>query len=264
MDHRRLAVYLGRIRVGLGLLLLAAPRAVLRPALGRGLESPASGVVARMAGARDAVVGAGIAIAAAERRGGASWMSMGAVTDAFDALRRKVKQIIDEVKQAVHRVIDAARAFMHAAASYDKMKGEPYNVGLSEANLSKEELCQAIQKEIPDFKYLVAPIGEDPDKRNYIVSNAKIEKTGFNAQVQALHLASGANVATINNTGAIFAGFICVMRARRFFCSSVSEGTVPVSRLHAVGEMQLERTPKRFMSSAMDFDSPTMPILAAA
>ncbi|MBM3674110.1 MAG: hypothetical protein FJW88_03995 [Actinobacteria bacterium] len=85
MDHRRLAVYLGRIRVGIGLLLLAAPRVVLRPALGRGLESPASGVVARMAGARDAVVGAGIAIAAAERRGGASWTSMGAVTDAFDA-----------------------------------------------------------------------------------------------------------------------------------------------------------------------------------
>lgn len=83
-------------------------------------------------------------------------------------------------------VRDAARSFMHAMANYDKMKGEPYNVGLSEANLSKEELCLAIQKEIPQFTYLVAPVGEDPDKRNYIVSNAKIEATGYKAQVSLM------------------------------------------------------------------------------
>lgn len=80
-------------------------------------------------------------------------------------------------------VKDAANSFIHAMTNYDKMKGEPFNVGLSEANLSKEELCIAIQKEIPEFKYVIAPIGEDPDKRNYIISNAKIEKTGYKAKV---------------------------------------------------------------------------------
>jgi nucleoside-diphosphate-sugar epimerase len=80
-------------------------------------------------------------------------------------------------------VRDAARSFIHTMANYDKMKGEPYNVGLSEANLSKEELCIAIQKEIPGFTYMESPVGEDPDKRNYIISNEKIEKTGFKTQV---------------------------------------------------------------------------------
>ena len=80
-------------------------------------------------------------------------------------------------------VRDAANSFIHAMRNYDKMKGEPYNVGLTEANMSKEELCVAIQREIPEFKYVIAPIGEDPDKRNYIVSNEKIEKTGFQTKV---------------------------------------------------------------------------------
>ncbi len=80
-------------------------------------------------------------------------------------------------------VRDASRAFIHAIENYDLMKAQPYNVGLSEANLSIEELCQIIQREIPDFKYLIAPIGEDPDKRNYIISNEKIEKTSFKALV---------------------------------------------------------------------------------
>ncbi len=76
-------------------------------------------------------------------------------------------------------VRDVARAFIHVLDNFDKMKNEPYNVGLSEANLSKLELCAKIKEQVPDFIYLESPIGEDPDKRNYIVSNEKIEKTGF-------------------------------------------------------------------------------------
>jgi len=76
-------------------------------------------------------------------------------------------------------VRDVARAFVHCLNNFDKMKNEPYNVGLSDANLSKLELCQEIKKQIPDFVFLTSEIGEDPDKRNYIVSNDKIEKTGF-------------------------------------------------------------------------------------
>ena len=74
---------------------------------------------------------------------------------------------------------DVARAFLHALANFDAMAGEPYNVGLSDANLSKLELCAEIKKQVPDFFVTEAGIGEDPDQRNYIVSNEKIERTGF-------------------------------------------------------------------------------------
>jgi nucleoside-diphosphate-sugar epimerase len=74
---------------------------------------------------------------------------------------------------------DVARAFLHAINNFETMKNEPYNVGLSSANLSKFELAQKIKEYIPNLTIIEAQIGEDPDKRNYIVSNDKIEKTGF-------------------------------------------------------------------------------------
>jgi nucleoside-diphosphate-sugar epimerase len=74
---------------------------------------------------------------------------------------------------------DVAKAFMHAMEKFDAMKGQAYNVGLSTANLSKLELCARIKQQIPAFTYLEAPVGEDPDKRDYIVSNDKIEATGY-------------------------------------------------------------------------------------
>lgn len=79
-------------------------------------------------------------------------------------------------------VRDVARVFTHGINNFETMKGRPYNVGLDEANLSKLELCAAIQKHLPKFVYLEAPIGEDPDKRDYIVSNARIAATGFKTE----------------------------------------------------------------------------------
>jgi len=76
-------------------------------------------------------------------------------------------------------VRDVTRVFMHAIDNYDLMKNEIYNVGLSDANLSKRELCEQIKIKVPDFIFLEAPVGKDPDQRNYIVSNDKIESTGF-------------------------------------------------------------------------------------
>lgn len=76
-------------------------------------------------------------------------------------------------------VRDVARAFIHAIDRFEALKDEPYNVGLSDANLSKLELCSKIKEQVPDFVYLEAPVGEDPDKRDYIISNEKIEKSGF-------------------------------------------------------------------------------------
>ncbi|MEK7618672.1 MAG: NAD(P)-dependent oxidoreductase [Patescibacteria group bacterium] len=80
-------------------------------------------------------------------------------------------------------VRDVVSAFLHAIDHFDEMKDTTYNVGLSNANLSKHELCQEIQKILPSFVFQEASIGEDPDKRNYVVSNEKIEATGYRPQV---------------------------------------------------------------------------------
>ena len=74
---------------------------------------------------------------------------------------------------------DVARTFLYALESFEAMKGKAYNVGLDDANLSKLELCAEIKKHLPGFVYIEAPIGEDPDKRDYIVSNARLAATGF-------------------------------------------------------------------------------------
>jgi nucleoside-diphosphate-sugar epimerase len=74
---------------------------------------------------------------------------------------------------------DVARVFSFALENFSRMKGKPYNVGLEDANLSKLELCAVIKQHIPGFTYLEAPIGEDPDKRDYIVSNQRILSTGW-------------------------------------------------------------------------------------
>lgn len=76
-------------------------------------------------------------------------------------------------------VQDVARAFVFALDNHTSMAGEVYNVGLSNANISKQELCVEIQKQLPNFKILLDEVGKDPDQRNYIVSNQKIESAGF-------------------------------------------------------------------------------------
>lgn len=100
-----------------------------------------------------------------------------AITDRFVVLFEA------NFKRNYVHIRDVVRAFIHCLKKCDTMKDKPYNVGLSEANLSKLELCQEIKKQLPDFYFYESPIGEDPDKRNYIVSNARIEATGFKPQV---------------------------------------------------------------------------------
>lgn len=80
-------------------------------------------------------------------------------------------------------VRDIAKAFLHGLDNFDKMKDQPYNVGLSDANLSKLGLCEEIKKQIPEFIFTESADGKDPDKRDYIVSNDKIEATGFKPDV---------------------------------------------------------------------------------
>ena len=80
-------------------------------------------------------------------------------------------------------VKDVTRAFIHAIDNFESMKGEVFNVGLSDTNISKKELCEAIKLQVPNFVFPEEEVGEDPDKRNYIVSNEKIEKTNFKTNV---------------------------------------------------------------------------------
>ena len=76
-------------------------------------------------------------------------------------------------------VRDIASAFLHAIDKFPDMRGRPFNCGLSSANMTKIELCERIQKHAPKFVYVESEIGTDPDKRNYLVSNDRIEATGF-------------------------------------------------------------------------------------
>lgn len=96
-----------------------------------------------------------------------------AVTDGFLVLFEP------HFKRNYVHVRDVAKAFIHCLDNFDNMKDETYNVGLSDANISKWELCEEIKKQVPDFYFVEAEIGEDMDKRDYIVSNEKIEATGF-------------------------------------------------------------------------------------
>lgn len=96
-----------------------------------------------------------------------------AVTDRFVVLFE------GHFKRNYVHVRDVASVFCWGLEHYTSMKGRPYNVGLSDANLSKRELCEAIQRHVPGFVYFDSEVGQDPDKRDYIVSNARIESTGW-------------------------------------------------------------------------------------
>ena len=76
-------------------------------------------------------------------------------------------------------VRDVAAVFVHGLERFESMAGQIYNVGLSDANLSKLELCERIRQHVPSFVVYESAVGRDPDQRDYIVSNEKIEKTGY-------------------------------------------------------------------------------------
>ncbi len=87
----------------------------------------------------------------------------------------------DFKRNYVH-VRDVADGILFTMNNAAKMAGRPYNLGLDDANLSKEELALAVQRRVPDFYVHYAAIGSDPDKRNYIVSNQRLREAGFEAR----------------------------------------------------------------------------------
>jgi nucleoside-diphosphate-sugar epimerase len=96
-----------------------------------------------------------------------------AITDKYIVVFEKT------FKRNFIHIRDVASAFVFMLDRYDKYKGEVFNVGLSDANLNKEELLEKIKKHVPDFAISYNDFYEDPDKRDYIVSNEKIEETGW-------------------------------------------------------------------------------------
>lgn len=100
-----------------------------------------------------------------------------AVTDGF------VIVFEGHFKRNYVHILDVIQAFNLAINHEIEFKGEIFNVGLSEANISKIDLCREIEALIPSFTYLEAALGKDPDQRNYVVSNQKIESLGFKSTV---------------------------------------------------------------------------------
>jgi nucleoside-diphosphate-sugar epimerase len=100
----------------------------------------------------------------------------------YRAVKDKVLVLFEEhFRRNYIHVRDVAKAFLFGIENYDKMKSEPYNVGLSSANLTKRQLAEKIKEYVPELYIHSADIGEDPDKRDYIVSNEKIESLGWKA-----------------------------------------------------------------------------------
>jgi len=92
---------------------------------------------------------------------------------------RSVILFEDHFRRNYIHVRDVASAFVFGMANAGRMKGQPFNVGLSSANLTKRQLAEKIREYVPGFYIHSAPIGEDPDKRDYLVSNARIEGLGW-------------------------------------------------------------------------------------
>ena len=98
----------------------------------------------------------------------------------YRALNDRVLVLFEEhFRRNYIHIQDVAMTFAHCIDNYDEIKNEPYNVGLSNANLTKRELAEKIKEHISELVIISSEIGEDPDKRDYIVSNEKLEKTGW-------------------------------------------------------------------------------------
>jgi nucleoside-diphosphate-sugar epimerase len=98
-----------------------------------------------------------------------------AVTSGYIVIYEK-----DFKRNYIH-IRDVADCYLHCIENAATMVGRPYNAGLENANLSKEELALAIQNQVPGFYIHFSELGEDPDKRNYIVSNQRLSEAGFEA-----------------------------------------------------------------------------------
>ena len=100
----------------------------------------------------------------------------------YEAMRSGYIVIFEKhFKRNYIHIRDVADCFLFCLKNFERLKNEPYNLGLDEANYTKEELANLVKHSIPNFNVIFSDIGTDPDQRNYIVSNAKLKARGFTA-----------------------------------------------------------------------------------
>tara|TARA_A100000164_G_C21919567_1_gene779952 strand:- start:1427 stop:2368 length:942 start_codon:yes stop_codon:yes gene_type:complete len=97
-------------------------------------------------------------------------------------IKKKIDIFEPHFRRNFIHISDIAEAFIFTLNNFKKMKGNVYNLGLSNANLTKIQLAKIIKKELKETKINIIKNSSDPDKRDYYVSNKKIEKIGFKAK----------------------------------------------------------------------------------
>ena len=149
-------------------------------------ESPLNPIshygVTKVKAEREILEAGGISLRLATVFGSSPRMRMDLLVNEFvyKALSDKYITIFEKnfVRNYIH-IRDVAFAFRFMIDRYNEYSGEAFNVGLSKANLSKQQLVEKIKEYVPDFAITYSDYYQDPDKRDYIVSNKKIENTGW-------------------------------------------------------------------------------------
>ena len=101
----------------------------------------------------------------------------------YIAYKKKYLELFEpQFRRNYIHIDDVASGFIYGLENFKKLKGQIYNLGLSSANLTKEQLCKKIQKLVKGFSYKIIYGVKDEDQRDYFVSNKKIEKKGFTAR----------------------------------------------------------------------------------
>lgn len=88
-----------------------------------------------------------------------------------------------DFKRNYIHIQDVCDTFLYGIKNYKLLNNEVFNLGLSSANLSKRQLAEKIKSYVPKLAIIDSDIGTDPDKRDYIVSNEKLENTGWNPKI---------------------------------------------------------------------------------
>jgi len=98
----------------------------------------------------------------------------------YKAIKEKKIEIFEgDFKRNYVHIDDVAEVFLFCVDNFNKLKSNIYNFGIENVNLTKTELALKIKKYVPEFQFFKNEFTQDPDKRDYIVSNKKILSTGF-------------------------------------------------------------------------------------
>ena len=102
----------------------------------------------------------------------------------YTAIKKKKLTLFEpHFRRNFIHVRDVVNAIIFTMKNFNRLKDNVYNLGLSSANISKIMLARKIQKQYKKLRIKIVTNRKDPDKRDYFVSNKKIEKKGFKAKI---------------------------------------------------------------------------------